>query len=335
MSIKANTTITITNLPDISGLSFRHFTGEPDYAAMAEVRQQSKNHDHVDPFSTLENVPTADEIKAHINDDNCNPLQDIILAEVNGKVIGYSKIGWWAEKDGIWLYLHLQYLLPEWRDKGIDGAMLKWSEARIREIAKQHPTNGKGMYGTSATTTEKEKTELLKRHDYTPAFSMIEMEFTDFENLHVVPLPREFTIEPVLPEHIRSIWEANNEVYATRQFSEIPAEEDYQEFLNNPLNDYSLWTVAWSGNEIAGFVLGEIEKDRGKLEEVSIREKYRRKGLAYALIIKTLLKLKEKGITITRLCTNGENIAGAKSLYEKVGFHLLKTHVRYRKQILL
>jgi len=328
-----NNNITIPHAPAITRLTFRHFRGKTDYALMAQVRKDSKEYDHVDPLSTLESVPTAEEIKKHINDDHCNPFKDIIIAEINGNVIGYSKIGWWTEKDGTWLYLHLQYLVPAWRNKEIDDALLLWSEARIRDIAQTHQTNGKGMYGSSATTTEKEKTALLNRHGYTPAFSMIEMEFTDFTTLHDVSLPDEFTIKPVLPEHIRTIWEANNEVYANRQFSIIPTEEDYQEFLNNPNNDYSLWTVAWHNTALAGFMLAEIEKDRGNFTEVSIREPYRKKGLAYALMIKTLLKLKKKGITIVRLCTNGENVAGAKSLYEKVGFHVLKTHIRYRKPL--
>src|SRR5437868_3020695 len=118
-----NETIIVPNAPQINGLTFRHFRGEDDYPKMAEVRRKSKGHDQVDPLSTLESVASTEEIKESITDNHCNPLQDIIMVEMNGNVIGYSKIGWWTEKDGTWLYLHASYLLPEWRNKGIDDAM--------------------------------------------------------------------------------------------------------------------------------------------------------------------------------------------------------------------
>lgn len=51
-----------------------------------------------------------------------------LVAEVNGKVIGYTTLGCWQEHDGRWVYLVLGWVLPEWRGKGIGTAMLHWGE---------------------------------------------------------------------------------------------------------------------------------------------------------------------------------------------------------------
>lgn len=323
------------DIPKIEGLIFRTYRDEGDLPKMVSVREKSKEHDKIDVLSTLEGIPTVQDLSDSLDDDNCEPTKDILIVEISGEVIGYCKLGWWTESDGTWLYLHIGFLLPEWRGKSIGTAMLRWSQNRIREIAKNHQTNGKGMFGSNAATTEIEKTKLLLNDGYKKVFTMVEMDFNISQSLEDIPLAEGFEIRPVKSEDIRNIWEANNEVYTSRDFVTPPTEEDFKEFAENPCNDISLWQVAWHGDEVASFVLSEIKDGKGEMTEVSTIEKYRRKGLAMALLVKNLIALKEKGVDVIRLHTNGENVAGARSLYEKVGFKHLKDHVRYRKPIMV
>jgi len=325
----------INNFPQINGLAVRNVLSDTDYQAMLQVKENSKKYDGVDEFSVSESIPTVEKLAKIITEDHCNPATDVLLVEINKNVIGYVRVAWWLETDGTWLFLHNEYLLPKLRNTGIDESMLQWAETRIRSIAKEQQANGKLMYGTNATDTEKEKMELITRHGYKSVFSQIEMEISNVNNVKQIPLPQGFEIKPVLPAHLQQIWELNNDAYTNRDFISVPTEVEFQEFKDNPLNEYSLWIIAWKNDEIAGFVLSQIEKGRGEITQVSVREKYRRKGLAYALLIENLLRLQSKGVEIVRLDTSGENIAGAKSLYEKVGFKLIKTHVRYRKEFSL
>jgi mycothiol synthase len=320
------------DLPEINGLTIRSFSHESDYSSMVSVRLKSKDHDDVDELSVLESIPNIEKLKKIIIFDHCNPQKDVLLVEIHGEIVGYVRVAWWIETDGTWLFLHNEYLLPKWRKEGIDDAMLQWAEKRIKEIAKEQNASEKLMFGTNATDTEKEKSILLLRHGYQQVFSQIEMEFADFDTLSTISLPEGFVIKPMLPEHMREIWDVNNEVYSGRKFVSIPTEEEFEEFKNDPRNDYNLWVIAWHGNEIAGLVLSQIEKGRGEMTQVSVREKYRRKGLAQALMTENLLRLKKKEIKLARLHTSGENVAGAKTLYEKVGFKLLKTYIRFRKE---
>lgn len=321
------------DIPDIEGLSFRTYKDQSDLPKMVSVREKSAEHDQIDALSTLESISTVQNLANSLDDNNCEPTMDLLIVEMNGEVIGYTKIDWWTESDGTWLYLHDGFLVPEWRGKGIGSAMLRWSQRRIRAIASNHQTNGKGMFGSNAMTTEIEKTKLLLDDDYKKVFTMVEMDFDISQNVQEVQLADGFEIRPVKKEDLRKIWETNNEVYSQRDFVTLPTEEDFKEFVENPNNDFSLWNVAWNGDEIASFVLSEIKDGKGEMMEVSTVEKYRRKGLAQALLTKNILALKKRDVKTIRLHTNGENVARARTLYEKVGFRHLKDHVRYRKSI--
>lgn len=156
----------INDTPKIEGLSYRNYQGTSDLQEMVSVREKSKDHDRVDPLSTLESIPSKNDLVKTLDDNNCEPSKDILIVEMNGEVIGYCKIGWWTESDGVWLYLHNGFLVPNWRGKGIGTAMLHWSQKRIGEIADNHQINGKGMFGSNATTTEIEKTKLLLDDGY-------------------------------------------------------------------------------------------------------------------------------------------------------------------------
>ena len=327
--------MTIQNyIPKIDGLSLRTYEGTGDLPKMVEIHKNSQDHDRIDSLSVMEYIPTIKDLESRLHNDHTSPTRDLLIVELDNQVIGYSKVGWWTEADGTWLYIHTGFLVPEWRGKGIGTAMLHWSQDRIRAITSDHDTKGKGMFGSNATDSEIEKTKLLLDDGYHKVFTTIEMDFGLSQSVPGIAIPDGFKIQEVKPEHLRMIWEANNSVYSSRDFIRERTEDDYQEFADNPSNDYSLWQVAWHGDEIAGFVLSGVNNEKGEILEVSTVEKYRRRGLAQALLTKNLSLLQQKEARVIRLHTSGDNVAGARSLYEKVGFKHVKDHVRYRKSLI-
>src|SRR5512145_1418052 len=122
-----------SHAPAITGLSFRHFLGESDYPKMLNVIEASAEADKLERADTLEDI-----VKNYAHLTNCDAYQDMIFAEVEGEVVGYSR-GWWIdETNGPLIYAHVGFLAPAWRRKGIGLAMLQWVEERLREIAKTH-----------------------------------------------------------------------------------------------------------------------------------------------------------------------------------------------------
>ena len=102
-----------------------------------------------------------------------------------------------------------------------------------------------------------------------------------------------------------------------------------------------LWQIAWDGDQVAGQVRSFINRQenaeqgrlRGYTEFISVGRPWRRRGLAQALILRSLRILKEQGMTEAALNVDTENISGALRLYERCGFHPVRSGAVYRKPL--
>lgn len=328
--------IAVDSMPDVPGLVFRHFRGEADYPHMVAVISRCKDVDGIERVDTAEDVARS---YAHLS--NCDPYRDMIFAQVGDDVIGYGRVTWWQESNGErpYIYLTFGWLLPEWRRRGIGTAMLRWQEARLREIAAGHDPDVPRYFQQWVADTETATAALVEREGYTPLSYDAHMVCPDLENIPDLPLPPGVEIRPVEPAHYRAIWEADVEAFRDHfGFSEEMA--NYEEFLDFPgYVDPSLWRVAWAGDEVAGQVRSFINhrenetygRKRGYTEEISVRRPYRRQGIASALIAESLRALKARGMEEAALSVHTENPTGAFQLYEKMGFRVVKMFTIYRK----
>lgn len=330
--------IVVPGAPAILGLTFRHFRGEADLAPMVAVREGCRIADRIDPCSIAQRIPTEAELArwlalATVGVHAIDPAHDMLLAQVDGQVIGYNRVTWWAEQDGTWVYLHVGYLLPQWRQRGIGRAMLRWAEAHIRALAATHASSGDAVFGANATASESALTSLLREEEYRPAFSLLEMELLDAAPLAALALPAGITVRQPYPAQYSQMWEVICEAYQGRAVTHVPTEQDYQEFATNPSLNPALGHVAWDGDDIAGMVLCERHDEVGEVAEVCVRPAWRRRGLARALLVRALLTLRAGDARPIRLTVRAGNETGAQQLYESVGFRAIEEHVRYRKPL--
>src|SRR4029077_13806074 len=94
------------------------------------------------------------------------------------------------------------------------------------------------------------------------------------------------------------------------------------------------------GNQVAGSVMtfvfanenAELGIRRGWLEHISGRRPWRRRGLASALIARSLRILADRGLEQAALGGDAENPTGALSVYETMGFRRHRVGVAYRKE---
>jgi ribosomal protein S18 acetylase RimI-like enzyme len=93
------------------------------------------------------------------------------------------------------------------------------------------------------------------------------------------------------------------------------------------------------GDQIAGGVLNTIYPEeneglglkRGWLDSVFTRRPWRRRGLARALIARSLAALRERGMTSAILGVDADNPTGALGLYEGIGFAVESRYTAWRK----
>ncbi len=74
-----------------------------------------------------------------------------------------------------------------------------------------------------------------------------------------------------------------------------------------------------------------LGRQRGWIDILAVRRQYRHLGLGTALILEGMRQLYRAGCTQAVLGCDSENLTGATRIYERVGFHVDKTRVSFRK----
>jgi mycothiol synthase len=339
-----NDTIAVSDAPVIPGLTFRGFRGEVDYPAMVAVIVSSKEADGVEWAISVE-----DTARSYRHLVNCDPYRDMLFVEMNGEVIGYSRVWWRQELDGKRLYQQFAHLLPEWRGKGIRRAIVRHNECRLREIAADHPApldasspaDGPRFFEAGTSDTEVHWEALLISEGYEPVRYGFEMVRPNLDDILNPPLPEGLEVRPVPPEHYRTVWKAEEEAFRDHWGASEWRDEWYEEWLESPTFNPDLWQVAWDGAEVAGMVLNfinekeneEYNRKRGYTEDICVRSPWRRRGLARALIARSLELLKDRGMTEAALGVDTQNPNGALQLYESMGYRRVKRYTTYRKSL--
>jgi ribosomal protein S18 acetylase RimI-like enzyme len=329
-----NEILQVHQAPKVPGLTFRGFRGEEDYPRMAAVIENSKDADQVERATTVEEIANAYE---HLT--NCDPYQDMLFAEIDGEVIAYSRVFWRAEPSGTHIYNIIGFLLPEWRRKGIGRAMFKYAETRLYQIAQAHPPEAQRVYEAWASEGELGWHALLKDEGYEAVRFGYSMVRPLNEPVDITPMPDAIEIRPVKPEHYRAIWDADQEAFQDHWGFTPASEEDFQAFQKEKTFNPKLWKIAWAGEEVAGMVLNFVDEDeneayerlRGYTEGISVRRTWRKRGLARALLTRSLQMFKDMRMEDAALGVDTQNTSGALRLYESVGFKPVKVHTTYRK----
>ena len=331
-------------------LSFWNLRDERDYPLLLELNRSSREADDAgysgagysgagtgDPDSiTLEAI-------AHVlaNMDGVSAQQGVIIAAHAGEAIGYSRLGWYSSRPQTRLYYQISFLRSEKRF--LWPALIAENERRLREIAAEHAPVTERYFQAWASDYQSEWKNALEEMDYQVVRRFNNM----LHPLDVVPsqpLPTGLEIRPVLPEHMRQLWEAQREFNAGlfENMAEDWLEEKYPAWLANPENQRTFWQVAWDGDRMAGMMLARLDEAdaerpddgrHGHTEHIYVRPQWRGRGLASALIAYSLQLLKAQGATEVELGVDAENESAAFRLYERLGYRTFSVDTWHRKYL--
>lgn len=124
-------------LPDIAGVRARPFGREGDFQIVADlVVAEARADGQTDAVMTAEDVEVAFR-----NTDHLDLAHDFRFVEIEGIPVGYVTTRWWDEVDGPRVYRHMCKVVPDWRNRGIGAAMLRWAQGRLSERAAGHHTD--------------------------------------------------------------------------------------------------------------------------------------------------------------------------------------------------
>jgi mycothiol synthase len=328
--------IEVPEAPAIAGLAFRRMRLPDDLEAIAALFNVCDEADAIEDRNDAEGLA-----QWFATASTWNPLTDVLLAEVNGRLVGYGKVHWAKDNDGGRNFASWGAVHPEWRRRGLGRAILHANLRRLREIAAaQEPIPGLVRRLDSwATETQAGAIALLESEGYTPVRWSYEMLRPTLDDIVEFPLPEGLEVRPVRPEEHRAIWAADVEAFRDHWGGMDASEEAFQRHYSGPHFEPELWRVAWDGDEVAGQVNNMVMREynaqtgsrRGLLAGVSVRRAWRGRGLARALVSQSLVTLRDRGMTDAVLFVDAENPTGALGVYEANGFVVHQREMAFRK----
>jgi mycothiol synthase len=328
------TTIELPDAPPIPGLRFRPFDPERDYPAYVELMREANLADGIDWIPTIENV-RAD----HDHQAEYDPRRDVLLAEVDGHLVAAATTDV-RTREGVGHHQVEGWVRPAWRRRGLGRALLGWTERRAAEVAR---VDGRPRHRILSSWPDEEQVGAVALYEGA-GYRVVRYGFMMVRDLAEPipdrPLPAGLEVRPVGEADHRRIWDADTEAFRDHWSPADRTDADFVAWYANPDIDTTLWQVAWDGDEVAGSVLNfvfpvdnaELGIARGWLEHISVRRPWRRRGLASALIARSLHLLRERGMTEAALGVDAENLSGALRVYEAMGFRRHRTGISYRKE---
>jgi len=319
---------------DIPGVVFRRLRAPDDYDGMAEANQATRD-------SAGRPWPVSSEWLAGFFErfGTSDLERDVLVVERDTRVIGYARVSWRDQVDGARVVTSQCILRPEERGRGIGGAMLEWVEARMTELAGELHDGPPTYRNTSTWGDDPGGAALLAANGWTEHERGYEMIRRDLEDLPDVPLPAGFEIRPITDDAGRDrVWDAVVEAFADHRGQGRKTDADRQRFLEDRHQDPTLWAIAFDGDEIAGGVLGILDAEpapdgtrRGLVDGVFTRARWRRRGLARALVARSLALLRTRGASRAVLFVDGANPNRAMTLYESLGFEIAAVETEWIK----
>ncbi len=328
--------IVIENAPLIEGLRFRHFAGKSDYPKMLDILERNAEADDDEFASTLKDL---EHDYSHLT--NCDINEDMILVDVKDKTVAYGRVSWYQIDDTLErIYSQFIKIIPEWRNMGIEQAMMDWNEKRLQVIAAEHPEDGKRYYQSYSLENKEKLNAILKEMGYQPNRYFFEMD-RPLDDIPEVALPEGIEVRPAQKEDHRRIWNASIDAFRDHWGFSQPQEEDYISYSTSRFFQPDLWQVAWDGDEVVASILNYIDVEYNKkfnklcgwTEEISTRKDWRRRGIAKALIARSMQMHKDHGMTMVALGVDTENPNGALQLYESMGYKKKRTMITFRKEM--
>jgi mycothiol synthase len=328
--------IEIPGAPAIPGLRFRRFRVDDDLPGMAAANNAARLAYDVEEMVDVESMRNA-----YANLSNSDLHDDIAVIELDGRVVGYGRVEVADQTDGSVAIETIGILEPDLRGRGIGAALLDWMEGRATALAPSLDASRERWFGAFTWDADAYARRLFEGRGYRPVRRFFEMVRPTLDDIPVVPLPDGFEVRPVGPADLRAVWEADVAMFRDHWGEIDESDAAFRRFSGDPRLDPALFVVAFDGEVIASHVLNIIDDEEnrirgrlfGILDSVGTRAEYRRRGLARALICRSLGLLRDRGMTGASLGVDAENANRALDLYTSCGFEVRSSSTAWRRPL--
>jgi mycothiol synthase len=330
MAMTTDSRLVIADAPSIGDLRFRRpRLDDAEYEAIAELIGAASRADDIPWF------PSGSMVRQEWEEDDrdeFDPPRDAVIAEVDDRLVAvsgsYRLMRAGKPRYQIWGHVH-----PDWRRRGLGTALLRENLRRADERARHYDDprpDGRPEIRSLVAKTEPDAAAILGTAGFVPIRWTFLMRRPTLDDIPDAPLPDGLELRPVTPDQHRAIIDADDEAFRDHWEPRDHTESSFKALFEKDDLDTDLWVVAWDGDEVAGSVQAWIWADenermgvkRGWLESISVRRPWRRRGLARAMTVEALRRLKAVGMDDAMLGVDADNPTGALGLYEGLGFEV-------------
>jgi len=332
----APTWLDLPGLPAIPHLRVRTYAGPDDLTALVALYRAVELHNGIDYVTTL------DELRlAHAHWRDVDPGQDELLAFVGERLVGMSHLELLDGTDGRRVLVSQGRIHPEWLRHGLGAALFECNEQRLVELTGAQADPRPRVLMTLVEERDVGARILAERRGYRQVRVYHHMVRPDMVGILEPPLPEGLEVRSLRREQLPALWDAMADAFSDHFGGDDLSPAAFRRFAEDPDLDLSLASIAWDGDEIAAGVIGYVVAEenevhgraRGWTDPVFTRARWRRRGLATALLGRTLALLRDRGMTSAQLGVDTENAYQAFDLYEQHGFRPTTATSEWRKPL--
>lgn len=288
-----------------------------------------------------EEVQTEEVTRRELEDPHLPPATNSLALELPDGSLGGSVTllerleGRDARRVFVWGTTH-----PAARGRGIGTALLRWAVARGEEILAAQPDDPPGLLEAFKEARLADAVALHEAHGFRPARWYFDMRRDLREPLPPMPDLGGLVVRPYDADLAEPVRLAHNEAFADHWGSEPQTAEIWaREFVDDPFFRADLSFIILDGDEIAGYTVNYVaEPDweatgvrEGWVGQLGVRRPWRRRGLARALLVRSMEAFRAAGLEAATLGVDAENPTGALGIYERVGFRPIRRSVRLQR----
>ena len=290
-----------------------------------------------------EEVATEEFTRHELEDPNTPPATNSLALELpDGSLAASITVterlhGTEARRMFLWGSTH-----PARRGLGIGTAILRWGIGRGDEILASQPDDLPGLVEAFKDVRQVDAIALHEAHGFRPARWYVDMRRDLREPLPAMPDLGALEIRPYDGARAEGVRVAHNDAFADHWGSEPLTPEIWaRDFVGDPYFRGDLSFVVVDGEEIAGYTVNYVaEVDwqatgvrEGLIGQLGVRRPWRGRGLATALLVRSMESFVAAGLEAATLGVDTENPTGALGIYERAGFRPIRRFVRLQRPL--
>jgi ribosomal protein S18 acetylase RimI-like enzyme len=225
-----------------------------------------------------------------------------------------------------------------YRGLGLGNYLLEWLEARARQEFGAAETEKPQLMRTSCAGGQADRIALFEQNSFQAMRYSYQMQRSLDGLIQDKTLPNGLNFVRWAPELDTLMMHAFNEAFSGHWGLQTMNEEAWKDFVTGvPQFRGDLTYIVMERDAIIGFCVNWVEgaKDtqEGWIEAIGVIPSWRGRGVASALLVKSLQLFQAEGLHRAALDVDAENPSGALRLYEKHGFKVAKESIHFVKKL--